>query len=179
MTNTPILTRRNTGARLGRRAFLGAAVAAPFAAQLTAAENVLDLEWYDLLPDAEQGLPSQLSGIVEHNQADLAPQQSTSAEIRTDLDGKTVRIPGYIVPVDYDGTGVSAFILVPYVGACIHVPPPPPNQLVFVTTPKPYESEGLFEAVYVTGTFGAAATSTQLAEIGYVMTADQVEPYFN
>ena len=44
--------------------------------------------------------------------------------------GKLVRIPGYLVPLEYDGTGVSAALLVPYVGACIHVPPPPANQMV-------------------------------------------------
>ncbi len=75
------------------------------------------------------------------------------------------------------GAGVSTFILVPYVGACIHVPPPPANQLVFVTTGTPYESSGLFEAVNVTGMFGTASTSTQLADIGYALSADLIEPF--
>ncbi|CAN0590062.1 unnamed protein product, partial [Ectocarpus sp. 12 AP-2014] len=65
----------------------------------------------------------------------------------------------------------------PYVGACIHVPPPPPNQLVLVTTDRPYENDGLFEPVVVTGMFGTAHTSTQLAEIGYALSADRIEPY--
>ena len=86
-------------------------------------------------------------------------------------------MPGFIVPIDYKGTGVTAFILVPYVGACVHVPPPPANQLVFVTTSEPYESKGLFEPVNVTGMFGTASTSTQLAEIGYALSADLIEPY--
>jgi hypothetical protein len=50
------------------------------------------------------------------------------------LDGKTVKIPGYIVPLDHIGFGVVEFMLVPFIGACIHVPPPPPNQLIYVTT---------------------------------------------
>ena len=88
-----------------------------------------------------------------------------------------MRIPGFIVPIDYSGTGVTAFILVPYVGACVHVPPPPANQLVFVTTPKPYENSGLFEAVNVTGIFGVSTISTQLAEVGYALSADKIEPF--
>ena len=66
----------------------------------------------------------------------------------------------------------------PYVGACIHVPPPPANQMVFVTTEKPYESSGLFEAVNVTGMFGTASVSTQLADIGYALSADVIEPFY-
>jgi len=72
---------------------------------------------------------------------------------------------------------VTAFILVPFVGACIHVPPPPANQLVFVTTEKPYESEGLYEPVNVIGMFGTASTRTQLADVAYALSADSIEPY--
>jgi hypothetical protein len=72
---------------------------------------------------------------------------------------------------------VTAFILVPYVGACIHVPPPPANQLVFVTSEEPYESQGLFEAVWVTGLFSTGTTDTALAEIGYAMAAQEIESY--
>ena len=86
-------------------------------------------------------------------------------------------MPGFIVPIDYEGTGVTAFILVPYAGACIHVPPPPANQLVFVTTDAPYLSKGLFEAVNVIGRFDVALTSTELAEVGYALKADSIEPY--
>ena len=91
--------------------------------------------------------------------------------------GQVVRLPGFIVPIDYSGTGVTAFILVPFVGACVHVPPPPANQLVFVTTEKPYESSGLYEPVNVVGMFGTASMSTQLADIAYALSADHIEPY--
>jgi hypothetical protein len=86
-------------------------------------------------------------------------------------------LPGYIVPIDFSGTGVTAFILVPFVGACVHVPPPPANQLVFVTTEKPYQGTGMFEAVNVIGMFGTASTSTQLADIAYAISADNIVPF--
>lgn len=88
-----------------------------------------------------------------------------------------MRLSGFIIPLDYDGAGVTAFMLAPYVGACIHVPPPPANQLVLVTTEPPHESDGLYAAVTVTGMFGTASTSTQLAEVGYALSADRVAPY--
>ena len=137
----------------------------------------MKLTWADLLPEGETALPPGLQGFIDHDGPDLSRQQPASSGVRTDWNGQIVQLPGFIVPIDYDATGVTAFILVPYVGACIHVPPPPANQLVFVTTQDPYESDGLFEPVRVTGMFGTAATSTQLAQIGYALSADTVEPF--
>ncbi|QFT59541.1 hypothetical protein FIU94_11970 [Sulfitobacter sp. THAF37] len=162
--------------RPSRRAVLLGLAAAGLSGR-TFAETVVDLEWRDLLPTGDQSLPGNLAGILPHDESSLAAQQPMSTGIRTDWNGQIVRLSGFIVPIDYKGTGVTAFILVPYVGACVHVPPPPANQLVFVTTGTPYESAGMFEAVTVTGMFGSASTSTQLAEIGYALSADEIQPY--
>jgi hypothetical protein len=67
--------------------------------------------------------------------------------------------------------------LTPYVGACIHVPPPPPNQLVFVTSERPWPSEAMFDAVWVSGTIRVNLITTTLAEIGYDVVADEIEAY--
>lgn len=69
-----------------------------------------------------------------------------------DLDGKQVRMPGYLLPLEYDGKQVTEFLLVPYVGACIHTPPPPPNQIVYVRSEEGFETDGgLFTPVWVSG----------------------------
>ena len=141
------------------------------------AEAFIDLDWKDLLPENETVVPPVFQGLIDHDNLPMSSQQPASSGVRSDWNGLIVRLPGYIVPIDYSGTGVTAFILVPYVGACVHVPPPPANQLVFVTTPTPYETEGLFEAVNVTGMFGVSSMSTQLAEIGYALSADKIEPF--
>lgn len=159
-----------------RRILAGLGALAAFPGGLRA-EEVIDLEWEDLLPQGQTPIPPSLRGVLPHDQSDLAASQPQSTGVRTDWNGRIVRIPGFTVPIDYDGTGVTAFILVPYVGACVHVPPPPANQLVFVTTPEPYEIKGLSEPVNVTGMFGTASTSTQLAEIGYALSAELIEPY--
>ena len=162
---------------LSRREVLAAAVAFVSAARTASAEEIIDLDWEDLLPEGEKSVPNAMLGLLDHSGPDVSRQQPASTGVRTDWNGMTVRLPGYIVPIDYDGTGVSAFLLVPYVGACIHVPPPPANQLVLVTTQDPYETNGLFEAVNVTGMFGTASTRTQLAEVGYALSADRIEPF--
>ncbi len=160
-----------------RRSILAGLAATTLTPQLASAEEVIDLDWSDLLPQNETYIPNGLRGLVDHENAPLSSQQPESSGVRTDWNGKIVRLPGFIVPIDHRGEGIVAFILVPYVGACVHVPPPPANQLVFVTTGSPYDSKGMFEPVNVTGMFGVSAISTQLARIGYALSAERIEPY--
>ncbi|MEP4076338.1 DUF3299 domain-containing protein [Haloferula sp.] len=68
-----------------------------------------------------------------------------------ELDGVLIAMPGFVLPLEYDGKKVKEFLLVPWVGACIHTPPPPPNQIVHVVSGESFESKGMFEAVTVTG----------------------------
>lgn len=164
--------------RLKRRSFCcGLAASGGLFATGLRAEEIIELDWDSLVPAGRNQLPSALQGLLPHDESAMASRQPASTGVRTDWNGQTVRLSGFLIPLDYDGTGVTTFILAPYVGACIHVPPPPANQLVLVTRARPYESDGLFEPVTVTGMFGTASTSTQLAEIGYALSADSVVPY--
>jgi hypothetical protein len=160
----------------GRRMALGLLAAA---AATPAAAGALELSWPDLVPERGGVAYQQLRelGVVEHGEMSTPFDQQAAAAVTSEYDGRRVRLPGFVVPLDYEGTGTTAFLLVPYVGACIHVPPPPPNQIVYVTAAEPYEVDGLFEPVWVEGEFGAAAAETQLAEVGYSLKADRVEPY--
>ncbi|WP_300035633.1 DUF3299 domain-containing protein [uncultured Roseobacter sp.] len=162
---------------VSRRAMLAGMTATAVVPGAVRAEAFTDLDWQDLLPEGEVVVPDVLSGLIDHDSAPMSSQQPVSSGVRTDWNGQIIRLPGFILPIEYDGTGVTAFILVPYVGACVHVPPPPANQLVFVTTETPYETEGLYEPVNVIGMFGVSSVSTQLAEIGYALSADRIEPF--
>lgn len=160
-----------------RRTALAAMAAASVLPRSVCAEEIIDLQWNDLLPEGEMVIPRSLQSLIDHDGPDLSSQQPASSGVRTDWNGRIVRLPGFIVPIDFEGTAVTAFILVPFVGACIHVPPPPANQLVFVTTEEPYESKGLYAPVNVTGMFGVSAISTHLAQIGYALSAEKIEPF--
>ena len=162
---------------LDRRKLLASVVAFAAAPTLARADDYIDLNWSDLLPEGETAPPPVLQSLIDHSQAPLNNQQPASSGVRGDWNGQVIRLPGYIVPIEYSGSGVTAFILVPFVGACVHVPPPPANQLVFVTTSTPYESASLFEAVNVIGMFGVSSMSTHLADIGYALSADKIEPF--
>jgi hypothetical protein len=101
------------------------------------------------------------------------------------LNGQIVRLPGYLLPLEFSGKQVSEFLLVPWVGACIHTPPPPPNQIVHVKPEKPVDIAGMFAPVWVTGqmTTGAIKKSLSLVDgsadidVGYSLRASGVEPY--
>ncbi len=117
----------------------------------------------------------------------MAKRKELQTAVVKDLNGKKVRIPGYMLPLEMTGTKVSEFLLVPYIGACIHVPPPPPNQIVFVKTPakKGYNIKQLYDPVWVTGVISVQSTVKDLflvdgsadVDIGYAMQANRIEPY--
>jgi hypothetical protein len=121
-------------------------------------------------------------------EAIMARRRESQAAGVQELNGQHVRIPGYLLPLEVaPDNKVTEFLLVPYVGACIHVPPPPPNQIVHIKTAakKGYKSKGLYEPVWVTGFIAIQSMVKDLflvdgsagINIGYTMQADQIEPY--
>ena len=142
--------------------------------------------------DNEQTLTRQLqeSGVdvdgLLARRKEMAEQQRLRGQaLNSALDGQLVRLPGYLLPLEFSGKMVTEFLLVPWVGACIHTPPPPPNQIVHVKADKAFEMAGVFTPVWVTGKLTAAATKKSLflidgssdIDIGYSLRASQVEPY--
>jgi hypothetical protein len=105
--------------------------------------------------------------------------------VNAELDGKIVRMPGYILPLEFSGKDITEFLLVPYVGACIHTPPPPPNQIVHVKSDKPVSNVTVFSPVWVTGRLSAVSAKKSLSlvdgsseiNVGYAIRASVVELY--
>ena len=93
------------------------------------------------------------------------------------MNEQRVRLPAYLVPLDVDGESLRSFLLVPYFGACIHVPPPPPNQVVYVEMPEAISLDDPYGAHWVTGVLSTQASSTSMAEAGYSMRGEKVEPF--
>ena len=101
------------------------------------------------------------------------------------LDGRAIRLPGYVLPLEHLQGKVQEFLLVPYVGACIHTPPPPANQMVHVTFPEGFESRGLYAPVWVEGTMTVRqgkyrvsfADGADSVSAGYSLRANVVKDY--
>ena len=108
-----------------------------------------------------------------------------NTELVDDLDGVLIRMPGYALPLEFNDTAITEFLLVPYVGACIHVPAPPANQTVFVKLNQSYQANSLYEPIWITGRVKVKRTSQSLnfvdgsapIEAGYTIEGVRIEPY--
>ncbi len=154
------------------------------------ADGRLQLEWGNLVPaeftsDAiYDRYEEQLAALEFSDPAALELRQQMQEELNNaptnqDLNGKLVRVPGFITPLDYAESSIQEFLLVPYYGACIHVPPPPVNQTVFVATADGDEiaMEDAFGPIWVTGILQTESTDTDLATAGYTIVDAQIELY--
>ena len=99
--------------------------------------------------------------------------------------GKQISLAGYLLPLDFSNSGVKEFLLVPYVGACIHTPSPPANQIAFVRMSKPYKVKGLYDPVWVTGRMNSKPVSKNLSftdgssmvDAGYTLSGENISKY--
>jgi hypothetical protein len=146
-----------------------------------------ELSWDDLIPPAGTPLPEPVKPI-ESMASTARKKPSTGGGSPFShmypynpvmaLNGKYVKLPGYVVPLESDAGGLlTEFLLVPYYGACIHVPPPPSNQIVYVRLKKPYLLKSMADPVWITGTITTQLWTSDAADSDYVMTGDRVEKF--
>ena len=154
------------------------------------------LDWNDLIPAADREAllnpPSYLDQIddsvfdIEYGDefsaalpADDPYQQAlVSQNVIPEMDGQAVRVPGFIVPLEFDDTlNVTEFFLVPYFGACIHLPPPPPNQMIYVTSTEGIQLDVLYDPFWISGVLGTDVTINTLGTSVYTMQLDEFEEY--
>jgi hypothetical protein len=145
------------------------------------------LTWEEMIPpDAPKIAPitapihdlSKLSDALSVESAPAAHQVAPHAPVVKALNGQRVRLPGYIVPLEVSEEGrVIEFLLVPYFGACIHVPPPPSNQIVHVTSELGVKVDELYQPYWIEGPMQVKASTSELADAGYRMEADQILVY--
>ncbi|NWO03293.1 MAG: DUF3299 domain-containing protein [Idiomarinaceae bacterium] len=132
--------------------------------------------WKDLIPEGFTPPPVKPQSYYDANPEEDR-QTNLDAPVVEALDGKKVRIPGYVVQLEGDADNVTEFLLVPYFGACIHVPPPPPNQIIHVEYAEGVPYENTYDAVWIEGTIKVERKEGDLAVVGYQMEADSVEVY--
>ena len=164
--------------QVSRRKLITSALASAALPRAALAKTPTEITWDDLIPP---GVPySEIVATGEMDETNDIWQpifDENATKLNPVLDGAYIKMPGYIIPIDQSTDGVTSFVLVPYVGACLHTPPPPANQLVFVTTNKPWPSDNLWDAVWVTGQMQHELQSTEVAETGYLLKAEEMETY--
>ena len=136
---------------------------------------IREIDWDELIPpDARSkflaGPPPAAHDYL--GECGMAAQQVMDVNVNKELNGQSLKIPGFIVPLDVGKDGlVSEFFLVPYFGACIHVPPPPPNQIVYVKMAKGVALDSIYEAYWITGRMKTANRTTRLGAAAYQLDA--------
>lgn len=161
-----------------RRTVLASVLAGVSLPKWASAAAPLEISWDDLIPPGVDYARIIGEGDMDVENDTWAPiYDENGFKLNDALNEAFIRMPGFILPIDYAAAGVRSFVLVPYVGACIHVPPPPANQLVFVTAEKPWPLKDMWEPVWVTGTLTTTLTTTQVAETGYALAAEHMEVY--
>ena len=108
---------------------------------------------------------------------DKLRQEWNNAPANPAMNGARIRIAGFVVPLENQRNQITEFLLVPYFGACIHVPPPPANQLIHAFPAKPLKDVQTMQAVWVSGTMETIASDTSMGRSGYRMKAELVAPY--
>lgn len=160
-----------------------AALTAPVHAGTGEAGDYRDLIWSDLLPPGEAERIARLQQVqavefgFNHFGTDQMPQLRTFNVVE-ELDGERVRIAGFVLPFDFSASGqVSRFLLVPFVGACVHVPPPPPNQLIYVQAADGVAVQGMWEPVFAEGVMRTRRQNSDLADTAYTLELTALRPY--
>lgn len=138
-----------------------------------------DRQALERMPEISHDSPEQDGGFSNpgglKQQAQGLPAVMYSTKTVAALDGKQIRLGGYPVPLETDAQGHSTlFFLVPYPGACIHVPPPPPNQLVLVRYPQGIELQDIYAPLWVSGTLKVEQVNNELADAAYALEAELV-----
>ena len=148
------------------------------------------LKWDDLVPLEELERMDQL--ILEHSERIYELERDNplndndpafmgpigTANVVEGLDGLRVQLPGYALPFEYtEDRKVTEFLLVPYFGACIHVPPPPPNQIVYVVSAESIELASLWEPIWIEGVMRTKPNLNGLGDSAYTLELEKSWPY--
>lgn len=161
-------------------------------AAVSPADEYPKIAWEDLelpghgLEDIVKKYQAQIEAIPEGDPAEEAVMEKMQAELNTApvnpaMNGKKIKLPGFVAPLEIDESNgmVGDFLLVPYFGACIHLPPPPLSQTILVKplTGKSISMERVYEPIWVSGTIRTESTKTDLADAGYQIVDAAIDMY--
>ena len=150
------------------------------------ANGYREIDWEALIPpawDPKQALAGlDLSKLNDNdpgaNEALARLRNSwAAAPLAESMNNARIRIAGFVVPLEYVGDKVTEFLLVPYFGACIHLPPPPPNQIIHVFAKQPITRKQATRPVWTSGVLETSRTDTEFGPAGYRLTAEEISAY--
>lgn len=169
------------GTRMWKRALFLVVLAAAFSLStaISAKDASQEIDWLELMPKEDLNLLENMPEISHEGDGPVTlPDEIMTGRVVPEMDGKSGRIPGFVVPLKTtQDMRILEFFLVPYYGACIHVPPPPPNQIIHVKYKEGFKLEALYDPVWIEGTLKIEKTENDIASSSYSIVAEEVSPY--
>ena len=162
------------------------------------AQSYEDIDWTELMPaedlsallnrpaflddiadgSAQDSLDSFQQRQLEDEQAQQYQAALSSTRVIQEFDGKAIRIPGFIVPLDQnEDKEVTRFFIVPYFGACLHMPPPPPNQILYVESEQGITLENLYDPYWFEGIVSIEQKVDAMGTSAYSLSLDNYALY--
>ncbi|MBL6735140.1 MAG: DUF3299 domain-containing protein [Shewanellaceae bacterium] len=152
------------------------------------------IEWIQLIPKHELEIlmnpPPSIENIEDGTEEDKLSTVAKNPEIQRYKDAlhstnivskfeqSKLMIPGFVVPLEFNEQKlVTRFFIVPYFGACIHLPPPPPNQVVYATYEQGLEQHVLYQPYWVAGVLESAIVKNDITTSAYTMQVDFIREY--
>jgi len=138
-----------------------------------------EVDWLELMPKEDLALLESMAQVDHEGDAPpLLPDEIMTGRVVPEFDNRPIRIPGFVVPLKTtDDQKILEFFLVPYFGACIHVPPPPPNQMIHVSYPAGLKLDVLYEPFWIEGVLKVERTENVVGASSYAMVAEDISPY--
>lgn len=143
-------------------------------------EALLDPPEYlnEIADGSELDTIDSLKGMAKNGKIDRFQQALTSTQVIESMNAKKVRLPGFIVPLENnEQQKVTEFFIVPYFGACLHMPPPPPNQMIFVSYADGIELPNLYDPFWFEGVLNIQLNENELGTSAYGMRLDRAYLY--
>lgn len=153
-------------------------------------QKMSSLSWEALLPVAEKSLlalyqtsaekdfSEQLALSLQASSDDAYKSALYSTNIVNGILEQAVSIAGFIVPLEVNGDrSIKSFFLVPYFGACIHYPPPPPNQMIFVQLEDGFRHLDLHKAFTLSGILTKGLFEDPLGTSAYLLKVVNIKLY--
>lgn len=168
--------------------------------KVLSASAFMQADWLDLLPEDDLNAllnpPSYLDEIADGSAEDIISntlkneitdrgddryqQALISTNVKAIVNNAPIKIPAFIVPLEFDDDqSVTQFFMVPFFGACLHLPPPPPNQTIFVHYPQGLKLESLYDAYWISGIVKTSLVENDTATAAYSMEMHAFELYSN
>lgn len=160
--------------RLNQRAMATLMLVALLACAPSLASTPRTLGWEELIPPGWKPTQPDLSQFFHDPSAPAAPQE-TNAPIVESLHDMPISIRGFVVPLEWEGDAISEFLFVPWFGACLHFPPPPPNQIIRVHMTRSLPEVEMFHPQILTGRLLTESSDSDLAVAGYQMVDAKTE----